>query len=128
MSKKEVVSTLYVWVELTQVPDFKLRFTDETTRLEVPVKLADRSEELEVEMNSAVTRKNPTKCEVCQDIERKKCKKCGCFKFGEKNDPDTIRICDECQDGFDWYCSEGKNDGDIIKAGESLKESKKVKN
>ena len=47
-------------------------------------------------------------------------------------------ICNKCQYNFhlncvklkevpdgDWYCSDCKNDDDIIKAGESLKESKK---
>ena len=46
-------------------------------KLENHVKPADRSEEQEVEMNTAVERKNPPKCEVCQDNDRKKYKECG---------------------------------------------------
>ena len=42
MTRKEVICTLYVGVELTPVPDCKLLFPDETRRLEVPVKPADR--------------------------------------------------------------------------------------
>ena len=138
VTRKEVVCTLYVGVDLTPVPDCKLSFPDETMRLEGPVKPADRSEEVEREMNTPVERKNPPKCEVCQDNERKKCKECGCFKCGGKNDADSILICDECQSGFhlacvgltsvpedDWYCQDCKNEDDIVKAGESLKESKK---
>ena len=60
--------------DFTPVPNCKLPLPDETMRLEVPVKPADRSEELEEEMNTAVERKNPPKCEVCQDNEKKNCK------------------------------------------------------
>ena len=45
--------------------------------LEVPVNLADRSEELKLEMNTAVERKNTPRCEVCQDNESRKCKESG---------------------------------------------------
>ena len=88
VTRKEVVCTLYVGVDLTPVPDCKLSFPDETMRLEGPVKPADRSEEVEREMNTPVERKNPPKCEVCQDNERKKCKECGCYKCGGKNNPE----------------------------------------
>ena len=90
--------------DFTPVPNCKLPFPDETMRLEVPVKPADRSEELEEEMNTAVERKYPPKCEVCQDNERKKCKECGCSKCGGKNDAESILICDECQCGFHLRC------------------------
>ena len=86
VTRKEVVSTLYVGVDLTPVPDCKLLFPDEIMKLEDPVKPADRSEEQEVEMNTAVERKNPPECEVCQDNDRKKCKEC------DRNDPDNILI------------------------------------
>ena len=42
MTRKEVICTLYVGVELTPVPDCKLLISDETRRLEIPVKPADR--------------------------------------------------------------------------------------
>ena len=41
-TRKEVICTLYVGVELTPVPDCKLLISDETRRLEIPVKPADR--------------------------------------------------------------------------------------
>ena len=68
VTRKEVICSLYLGVELTPVPDCKLLFPDETMRLEV-------------KMNTPMERKNPPKCEVCQDNERKKCKECGCFKW-----------------------------------------------
>ena len=43
MTRKEVVYTLYVGVDLSPVPDCKLPFAEETMRLEVPIKPADRS-------------------------------------------------------------------------------------
>ena len=45
VSRKEVICTLYLGVELSPVPDCKLLFPDETMKLENPVKPADRSEE-----------------------------------------------------------------------------------
>ena len=84
VTRQAVVCTPYVGVDLTPVPGCKLPFPDQTMRLEVPVKPADMSEELEEEMNTAVERKNPPKCDVCQDNERKKCKECG-FNFNFVN-------------------------------------------
>ena len=59
VTRQAVVCTPYVGVDLTPVPGCKLPFPDQTMRLEVPVKPADMSEELEEEMNTAVERKNP---------------------------------------------------------------------
>ena len=92
VSRQAVVCTLYVGVDLTPVPGCKLPFPDETMKLEVPVKPANRSKEMELEINTAVEWKNPPKCEVCQDNERKKCKECGCSKCGGKNDANSILI------------------------------------
>ena len=97
--KQAVVCTLYVGEALTPVPDCRLTFPEETMRLEAPVKLVDRDDQLDREMNTAVPRKNPPKCETCLDSQRKKCKECGCSKCGGKNNPEQILVCDECQSG-----------------------------
>ena len=72
-------------MELTTVPDCKLLFPHEIMWLEVPVKPADRSEKLEVVMDTPVQRNNPPKCGVCLDNERKKCKEWDSLKCGGKN-------------------------------------------
>ena len=116
-------------------------FHDEVFGLENPVKVEERNEKLDREMNTAVVRKHPPKCEACMDNPKKKCKECGCAKCGGKNDPDSILICDECQRGYhlkciglktipeddEWYCPECKNVDDIVKAGEKQKDGKKMK-
>ena len=139
VSRQAVLCTLYVGVELTPVPGCKLAFPDETMRLEPQVQLQDRDAQLDKEMNTPVSRKNPPKCETCLDQPKRKCKDCGCSKCGGKNDPDTILVCDECQAGYhlsciglqslpeeeEWFCHLCKNEDDIVKAGESLKAGKK---
>ena len=62
----------------------KIVFPDEVFRLENPVKVEERNEKLDREMNTAVARKHPPKCEACMDNPKKKCKECGCAKCGGK--------------------------------------------
>merc|ERR1740139_1323704 len=91
-------------------------------------------------MNTPVERKNPYKCEKCQDSGRK-CKECGCTICGI-DDPELL-LCDECNSGYcmkclkmadmpaddeDWYCPECKNEDTIVKKGEKVKVSKKKAN
>ena len=49
VTRKEVVCTIYVGVDLTPVPDCKLSSPDKTMKLEGPVKPSDGSEELDNE-------------------------------------------------------------------------------
>jgi len=139
--RPHLLVTLFVGVEQTPVEGCKIVFPDEVFRLENPVKVEERNEKLDREMNTAVARKHPPKCEACMDNPKKKCKECGCAKCGGKNDPDSILICDECQRGYhlkciglktipeddEWYCPECKNVDDIVKAGEKQKDGKKMK-
>ena len=66
--------------------------------------MADRKEELELEMQKLLTRKHPEKCETCHDNEKKKCKECGCRKCGGKQDPDNQIMCDECDNAYHIAC------------------------
>lgn len=139
--RPNLLCTLYVGVDQTPVEGCKILFQDEVFRLEHPVKVSDRTEKLDRDMNTPVARKHPPKCETCNDNEKKKCKECGCSKCGGKNDPDSILICDECQLGFhlkcvglkeipeddEWFCPDCKNEDDIVKAGEKQEDGKKKK-
>ena len=139
--RPHLLCTLFVGVDQTPVEGCKIVFPDEVFRLEHPVKVSDRDEKLDREMNQKVERKHPPKCDVCMDNPKKKCKECGCAKCGGKNDPDSILICDECQLGYhlkcvglkaipeedEWFCPECKNEDDIVKAGEKQEDGKKKK-
>ena len=139
--RPHLLCTLFVGVEETPVQECKIIFAEEVFRLEEPVRPEDRDEKLDHEMNTAVERKHPPKCEACMDNPRKKCKECGCAKCGGKNDPETIIICDECQSGYhlkciglqtvpeeeEWFCPSCKNEDDIVKAGQKQEDGKKKK-
>ena len=58
---RPLVCTVMAGVELTPVPDCTVIFQEETMRIEKPVRVADRTEKEEKEMNTAVERKNPEK-------------------------------------------------------------------
>ena len=93
--RPHLLCTLYVGVDQTPVEGCKIVFPDEVFCLEHPVKVFERDEKLDREMNQKVERKHPPKCDVCVDNTKKKCKVCGCAKCGGKNDLDSIFICDE---------------------------------
>ena len=99
VSSEVVMATLFFGPDLAPVPDCELRFPDEIMRLVAPLKVVERTEQQEKDMRIPVSRKNPPKCEVCQDIHKKKCKECG-----GKEDPDTLIICDECESFFHVKC------------------------
>lgn len=59
-------------------------------------------------------------CETCKNNDKKKCRNCGCYVCGGKQDDDKTLACDECQMYFhmaclkprlteipegDWYCT-----------------------
>ena len=56
VTRKEVVCTIYVGVDLTPVPDCKLSSPDKTMKLEGPVKPPDGSEELDNERSRCLLR------------------------------------------------------------------------
>lgn len=135
-TKKSVVVTL---LASFPVPDCKIIFADEIMMIEEPVKLADRTSNVEKAMNTPVERKNPYNCEKCEDSGRK-CKDCGCTMCGTKDDPEHTLVCDECESGYcmkclkmtempaddeDWYCPECKNEDTTVKKGEKVKASSK---
>ena len=87
-------------------------------------------------------KKTKPKCSHCKDKEDLKCRHCGCYVCGGKNDPGKQLLCDECDMAFhlgcldppleeipeedEWYCPECKNDeNEVIKAGEKLRFNKK---
>jgi len=136
---RPLVCTVKAGLEQTPVPDCAIVFQEEVMRIEKPVRVEDRTEKDDKEMNTAVARKHPEKCEVCHDSEKKKCKECGCRKCGGKGEQDEQVMCDECDGAYhfkclglkalpdedEWYCPECKNDDDIVKIGEKMKVGKK---
>jgi len=138
-SLRPLVCTVMAGVELTPVPDCTIVFQEECMRIEKPVRVGDRTEKEEKEMNTPVMRKHPEKCNVCHDNDRKKCKECGCRKCGGKGELDEQIMCDECDGAYhfkclglksipeddEWFCPECKNDDNIVKIGEKMKVGKK---
>jgi len=136
---RPLVCTVFAGVELTPVPGCKILFQDEVMKLEDPVRVNERSDDLDKEMNTPVERKHPEKCESCHDNDRKKCKECGCQKCGGKDQQDEQILCDECDGAYhikclglkalpdedEWFCPQCKNDDDIVKVGEKVKAGKK---
>jgi len=136
---RPLVCTVFAGVELTPVPDCSIVFQEETMRKEIPVKVSERTDKEEKDMNTPVARKHPEKCETCHDNEKKKCKDCGCRKCGLKDHADQQVMCDECDGAYhikciglkvlpeedEWFCPECKNEDDIVKAGEKMKVGKK---
>ena len=141
-TKKAVTAMVFAGADSFPVPDCDILFFDEVMRCEEPVKLSERDDELEKELNTPVERKNPFKCDVCQDNGRRKCKDCGCSMCGTKDDPANTILCDECDSGFclkclklkempeeeEWFCPDCKTVDDIVKKGEKMKASKKKAN
>jgi len=136
---RPLVCTVMAGVELTPVPDCTILFQEEVMRVEKAVKVEDRTEKEEKEMNTAVERKHPEKCEVCHDSDKKKCKECGCRKCGKKDEQDSQIMCDECDGAYhikclglkalpeedEWFCPECKNEDNIVKIGDKMKVGKK---
>lgn len=119
--------------------DCKIIFPEEIMRIEAPVKIADRTEEVDEEMNTPVARKNPFKCGECED-SGSECKHCGCKLCGTKDNPELTLICDGCESGFcmqclemkempaeddDWYCSDCKKEEEDAKEEEQMEYLKK---
>lgn len=85
----------------------------------------------------------PIFCDNCQRNKSLKCRSCGCSICGGRNDPDKTIVCDECQWCFhiyclkpplktipeedDWYCSECKNENELVKIGETVKTTRGAK-
>ena len=102
--------TVMAGVELTPVPDCTIIFQEEVMRIEEPVRVEDRTEKEEKDMNSPVMRKHPEKCNVCHDKEKKKCKECGCRKCGGKGELNEQIMCDECDEGINLNVSRPESD------------------
>merc|ERR1719158_149118 len=106
-------------------------------RIGKPVRVVNRTEKKEKEMNTPVMRKHPENCNECLDNEKKKCKKCGCRKCGGKGDKDEQIMCDEWANHFkhlglkatseddEWFCPECKNDDNIVRIRDKMKVRKK---
>ena len=76
---------------------------------EQPVKVEERDEKLEHEINTPVPRKHPPKCQSCLDNEKKKYKDCGCHKCGGKNDPE----CPHARSHHNKHAEEGLETGNF---------------
>ncbi|XP_023326891.1 E3 ubiquitin-protein ligase UHRF1 [Eurytemora carolleeae] len=138
--KKLLICTLYIGVEGTPLDNQVIKYTEKIFKLENPVLVQDRTLQTQKELDRVVPRKHTIECEACEDVEKKKCKECGCNNCGKKKNPETMIICDECQLNFhlqcigmselpddDFYCSNCKRTDTTIKPGDKLI-NKKLKN
>lgn len=133
---KEIYGKLLLGKDNSVAEECKIIFTDEIFAIESSDAPLSESEE------APEKRKVRPDCITCRDDPNKKCKDCGCYQCGGKDDPDKQLMCDECDQPYhmrcldppltslpeedEWYCPLCKNDGSaVIKAGEKLKESKK---
>ncbi|CAG8500005.1 11648_t:CDS:1 [Paraglomus brasilianum] len=82
-------------------------------------------------------------CTACKNVAAKKCKECGCYECGGKDDEPQTIVCDECQYYFhlyclkpplksvpegDWYCPYCcHNNDDIITPGKGINISSRKK-
>lgn len=55
-------------------------------------------------MYSILGNAEETQCEKCKKIPSRKCKECGCYECGGKEDPDKQIMCDECDSAFHLQC------------------------
>lgn len=94
------------------------------------VKISERGKDFDIGSK-------PIFCDKCKKNRTMKCKECGCSVCGSRSDPEKTIVCDECQWGFhiyclkpalesvpeedDWYCSECKNQDEVIKPGDKVK-------
>ncbi|KAL3266946.1 hypothetical protein HHI36_011096 [Cryptolaemus montrouzieri] len=137
ISKKEVQGEVFLSSDLPGI-ECTLYFVNELMRIEEPILLTKRENELP----TPPFRKYPVDCTSCNDNKRRDCRQCGCHTCGKKDRPELLLLCDECNMGFhincldpplekipdddEWFCPGCKNDkGDIIKAGETLKNNSK---
>ncbi|XP_032821928.1 E3 ubiquitin-protein ligase UHRF1 isoform X1 [Petromyzon marinus] len=134
---RELLALVIIGDGAEALTDCKIRFVDEVYKIEEPGKTS------EITSNSPVKRQTGPECKVCKDDPNKDCRHCACHICGGKQDPDKQLLCDECNMAFhiyclnpplrhipkddeDWYCPGCKiDDGEVVRAGEMLKESKK---
>lgn len=145
-TSRNLVGTLYVGRQRTELRNCKILFTDEVVQILKPKPISERTKEDDISMTTENDnkRKNAPFCATCQDNPKRKCKDCSCQVCGGKDDPERQLMCDECDMAYhlrclnppldaipdidEWYCPECKNDeNEIVKAGDKLKESKKKK-
>ncbi|KAK7110903.1 E3 ubiquitin-protein ligase UHRF1-like [Littorina saxatilis] len=141
-TQKELYATVYLGADLAPLENCRLIFLTELFEIEKPgAQLTERDILLDPTASPA-KRQNKPECDFCKDNPRRKCKHCACCVCGGKNDPEKQLMCDECDNAYhleclnppltsvpdddDWYCPECKRDeNEVVKAGEKLKESKK---
>ncbi|XP_015918962.1 E3 ubiquitin-protein ligase UHRF1 isoform X2 [Parasteatoda tepidariorum] len=139
--KKEIIGTLLIGAQETELENCKILFTDEVYAVENNTLLSEQSGKQNEE---PVVRSKPEepKCSRCKDNPARKCRECSCRLCGGKDSPEKQLVCDECGFCFhlwcmdpplteipeeeDWYCPDCKNDEtEVVRAGEKLKASKK---
>lgn len=137
ISKKSIEGVAFVNADSIPV-ECTVYFINELMRIEKSVPIEARDDKLPV----PPLRKYSADCAACNDNKRRDCKSCGCHTCGKKDRPEELLLCDECNMGFhiscldpplekipeedEWFCPGCKNDENaIVKAGESLKGSKK---
>ncbi|CAE1277588.1 UHRF1 [Acanthosepion pharaonis] len=139
---KELYATVFIGSDLTPLENCQLLFRDEIFAIEIPGTQMNESEAANNSEISPAKRVNKPECDFCKDNPRRKCRECACSVCGGKNNPEKQILCDECDLAYhidclkpplsqipevdEWYCPECKvDDGQVVKAGERLKESKK---
>ncbi|KAG8184447.1 hypothetical protein JTE90_002296 [Oedothorax gibbosus] len=135
---KQLIGTIIIGPDQTQLENCKVIFTDEIFAIETNVV---RSEICSASSEEIAKREKTPKCSHCKDIPTRKCKNCSCHACGGKDAPEKQIMCDECDFAYhlwclkppleslpedDWYCPECKNDtSEVVGAGEHLKKSNK---
>ncbi|KAG0047352.1 hypothetical protein BGZ83_007576 [Gryganskiella cystojenkinii] len=85
-------------------------------------------------------------CRRCEDDYEKKCKECGCFICGGKDDDHFFTFCDQCNKGYhtfcydlgrvsgdsvqvndQWFCRDCRHENDIVNPGEEIVSKKRSK-
>ncbi|KAK7467888.1 hypothetical protein BaRGS_00036893 [Batillaria attramentaria] len=139
---KELYATVYIGADLMPLENCRLLFLTELFEVEKPGTQLTEQDLLLDPTASPAKRQNKPECDHCKDNPRRKCKHCACCVCGGKHDPEKQLMCDECDQAYhldclnppltaipdedEWYCPSCKRDeNEVVKAGEKLKESKK---
>ena len=142
---KELIGTLHIGDGSRSVEDCSINTKLDIFRIENPILLSKRDEDLMVRRIPKTRRKIPFKCSTCQDNSNKRCRECSCKICGKKDDPHLTLLCDECDTAYhigclkppltelpsddDWYCPDCKvNSNEIVKVGEKINPKKKHSN
>ncbi|KAF5294856.1 hypothetical protein FQA39_LY00340 [Lamprigera yunnana] len=100
VNSKILQGTILVGNTLTKIKKSNVKFLAELMRIEKPVLLKSRNEQIVLPQ----IRKTFYYCQKCKDSPTKTCKECGCQVCKTKSDSKLLLLCDDCNDGYHTYC------------------------